>query len=111
MKHSVVACMALDAGRHLRAVPRDMSMFETVHAESLFAQFGHLLIGKQGGQDVALLRLVEAVADRALDGRLRLRRRIGDLVGEGRRLLSLTLIGIYRLRRRFDGGNAGSRWV
>ena len=92
MENGVVTCMALDAGRHLSAVPRDMSVFETMHAESLFAQFGHLLIGEQGGQDVALLRLVKAVADRTLDGRLRLRRRIGDLVGERRRLLSLTLI-------------------
>ena len=92
MENGVMTCMALDAGRHLSAVPRDMSVFETMHAESLFAQFGHLLIGEQGGQDVALLRLVKAVADRTLDGRLRLRRRIGDLVGERRRLLSLTLI-------------------
>ena len=87
-----MTCMALDAGRHLGAVPRDMSMFETVHAKSLLAQFGHLLIGEQGGQDVALLRLVKAVADRTFDGRLRLRRRVGDLVGERRRLLSLTLV-------------------
>ena len=92
MENGVMTCMALDAGRHLSAVPRDMSVFETVHAESLFAQFGHLLVGEQGGQDVALLRLVEAVADRTFDGRLRLRRRFGDLVGERRRLLSLTLI-------------------
>ena len=92
MENGVMACMALNAGRHLSAVPRDMSMFETVHAESFLAQFGRLLVGEQGGQDVALLRLVKAVADRTFDGRLRLRRRIGDLIGEGRRLLSLTLI-------------------
>ena len=82
-----------------------------MHAKSFFTQFGHLLVGEQGGQNVALLRLVEAVANRTLDGRLRLRRRIGDLIGEGRRLLTLTLAGVYRLRRRFDGGNAGSRGV
>ena len=92
MENSMMACMALYAGRHLSAVPCNMSMFKTVHAEALLAQFGHLLVGEQGGQNVAFLRLVEAVADRTFDGRLRLRRRIGDLVGERRRLLSLALV-------------------
>ena len=69
-----MACMALYAGRHLSAVPCDVSVFETVHAQTLLTQFGHLLVGEQGGQDVAFLRLMEAVADRTFDGRLRLRR-------------------------------------
>ena len=84
--------MALETGRDLSAVPRDMSVFQTMHAKSFFTQFGHLLVGEQGGQNVALFGLVEAVADRTPDGRLRLRRRVGDLVGERRRLLSLTLV-------------------
>ena len=87
-----MTCMTLYAGRDFSAVPCDVSMFETVHAQTFLTEFGHLLVGEQRSEDVAFFRLMEAVADRTFDGWLRLRRRVGDLVGEGRRLLSLTLV-------------------
>ena len=70
----MMACMALYAGRHLSAVPCDVSMFETVHAQTFLTEFGHLLVREQCSEYVAFFRLMEAVADGALDGRLRLRR-------------------------------------
>ena len=46
MEDGVVTCMALNAGRHFSAVPRDVSVFQAMHAKSLLAEFGHLLVGE-----------------------------------------------------------------
>ena len=107
----MVTLVALQARRNLGAVPCNVSVLKAVHAQPFLSQLRHLLVGEQSGEDVAFFRLVKTVTDRALEGRLRLRRRVGDLVGEGCRLMSLTLIGVCRLRRGFDGGDAGSRGV
>ena len=69
-----MTCMTLYTRWDFGAVPCDVSMLETVHAQTFLTEFSHLLVGEQCSEDVAFFRLMEAVADGALDGRLRLRR-------------------------------------
>ena len=107
----MVSLVALKARWNLGAFPRNMSMLETMHTKPLLAQLYHFLVRLQGSENVALLRFVEAVAHQASRHGLGQSRGVGDLVGEIRRLLSLTLVGVCRLCRGFDGGDAGGRGV
>ena len=103
--------VALEARWNLGAFPRDVSMLEAMHTKSLFAQLYHFLIRIQGSENVALFSFMEAVAHRASRRGLGQRRGVGDLIGERPRLLSRTLRGVRRLRRRLDGGNTGGGGV
>ena len=103
--------VALKARWNLGAFSRDVSMLETMHTKSLFAQLYHFLIRVQGSENVALFSFVEAVAHRASRRGLGQRRGVGDLIGERPRLLTRTLRGVRRLRRRLDGGNTGGGGV
>ena len=107
----MMTLVALKARWNLGAFSRNMSVFETMHTESLLAQLHHFLVRMQRCEDVALFRFVEAVAHQASRRGLGQRRGVGDLIGERPRLLTRTLRGVRRLRRRLDGGNTGGGGV